>query len=134
LPVTSPQIIEKKNIKRDIQSRIEVLLTDYINAYQQRNFILFSRFFEVDAIENAKPFNTMLPTYLELFAATSHLFLKVKKTSWKQLEGKIAVQGQFKLYVQYNDSRKLSGTGPIRFVLVDNNGNLSKYPGIRFSC
>jgi len=42
----------------------------------------------------------MLPTYLELFAATSHLSLKVEKTSWHQLEGKIAVQGRFKLYVR----------------------------------
>jgi len=125
LPVNSAKTMKLSQVQHEIQSRINIFLDDYINAYQQRNLILFSKFFEADAIENGKPFIIMLPTYLELFAATSHLSLKVEKTSWEQLEGKIAVQGRFKLYVQYNDSRELSGTGPIRFVLMDNNGNLT---------
>ncbi len=110
-----------KQVQPDMQSRIDAFLDNYIQAYQQRNLILFSSFFEANAVENGKPFSSELPTYKELFATTSDISLKVEKTSWQQLDGKIDVQGIFKFHVQYNDSRTFSGTGPIRFVLIDNN-------------
>jgi hypothetical protein len=113
--------IEKKQIKPDIQPRISTFLNSYIKAYQQRNLTLFSKLFEADAVENGKPFTSLLPTYRELFAATSDITLKLDNISWKELEEEIALQGSFKLDLQYNDSRKFSGTGSIRFTLVGVN-------------
>ncbi len=119
LPVTPAKAIEKEQVQPDIQTRIDTFLADYIKAYQQRNLILFSSFFAADAVENGKAFTSMLPIYSKLFATTSDLTLKVEKTSWQQLDGKISFQGSFKVQVQYNDSHMFSGSGPIRFVLLD---------------
>jgi len=115
--------VEKKQIQADLQSRIDTFLDNYIKAHQQRNLILLSNFFEPDAIENGKPFTSMLPTYKELFETASDISLKVEKTSWQQLEGKIDVRGNFEFSAQYSDSRTFSGTGPIHFVLMDNNNS-----------
>ena len=119
LPAKSHETVEKKLVQPDIQSRIDTFLDDYIKAYEQRNFIRFSRFFAADAIENGKPFTSMLAIYSKLFADTSAITLKVEKTSWQQLDGKILFKGSFKVHVHYNDSRTFSGSGPIRFVLMD---------------
>ncbi len=123
LPVKTQETITKKQTQPDIQSKIDTFLANYIKAYQQRNLILFSRYFEADAIENGKPFTSMLPTYSELFATTSDITFKVEKTSWQLLEGKVELRGSFKLHVQYNDSHLLSGSGPINLVLMEENGS-----------
>jgi hypothetical protein len=114
-------LVESKQIKPDIQPRVNTFLNNYIKAYKQRNLTLFSKHFEPDAVENGKPFASLLPTYRELFAATSDITLEIENISWKELEGKITIQGRFKLDLQYNDSRKFSGTGSIRFVLTGNS-------------
>ncbi len=121
LPAKPPETVAKKLVQPDIQSRIDTFLDDYIKAYQQRNLTLFAGFFAADAVENGKPFTSMLPIYSKLFADTSAVTLKVEKTSWQQLDGKISFQGSFKVHVQYNDSHMFSGSGPIRFVLMDDN-------------
>jgi len=105
----------------DLRPRIDTFLADYIKAYEQRSIILFSRLFEVDAIENGKPFSTMLPTYIDLFEATSELILNVDVISWQKSDSGVDVRGRFKVYLQYKNSRKISGTGPIRFLLKNND-------------
>ncbi len=122
-----PAVITKSpdtiKIQPDIQSRIDTFLDNYMKAHQQRNLILLSNFFEADAVENGKQFTSMVPKYKELFATTSDISLKVEKTSWQQLEGKIDVRGIFKFSAQYSDSHTFTGTGPIRFVLMNNNNS-----------
>lgn len=115
--------LKRNQVRPNMQSRIDIFLNDYTKVYQQRDLVLFSRLFAADAVENGKPFSSLLPTYRELFAATSDITLKVENITWKEHGGKFAVQGRFELKLQYNDSHTFSGTGPIRFVLIYNNEN-----------
>jgi len=105
----------------DLRSQIDTFLADYSKAYEQRSIILFSRLFEADAMENGKLFSTKMPTYIDLFAATSELILDVDVISWQKRGSGVDVRGRFKVYLQYKDSREISGTGPIRFLLKDNS-------------
>lgn len=124
LPMVLAKVVEKEQHLPDLQSRVDIFFDTYIKAYEERNLSLFSGFFAADALENGKPFfTTMLPTYSDLFASTSALSLKVRDISWKENNGTIDVEGRFEVFIQYNDSRNLSGTGPIHFTLQDNNGD-----------
>lgn len=114
---------EKKELQPSIETTIDRFLAAYLSAYQQRDLSRFSSFFAADAVENGKPFISVLPVYKKLFATTSELSLQVEKTAWQQLDGKIALQGKFTLHGQYRDSRKFSGKGPIRFVFLENEGS-----------
>jgi hypothetical protein len=105
----------------DLRSQIDTFLADYSKAYEQRSIILFSRLFEADAMENGKLFSTKMPTYIDLFAATSELILDVDVISWQKRDSGVDVRGRFKVYLQYKDSREISGTGPIHFLLKDNS-------------
>lgn len=116
------QIDKPKPERPDMQTRVDSFFANYIKAYEQRNLILFSRFFDTDAEENGKPFTTMLPTYLDLFAVADHVFLQVDGITWHLVDGRVAVDGRFKVKLQYKEGRTVNGTGPISFVLVDNNG------------
>jgi hypothetical protein len=112
-----PDPVEQK--VPDIQTRIDQFLADYIDAYQQRNLILFSRFFQPDAEENGKPFTAMLPTYLDLFAATSRIVMEIDGTSWRVAEKTVYLNGNFQVLLQYSSGKRVGGSGPIDFVLVE---------------
>lgn len=113
-----------KQLKKDLQNRVDLFFTNYINAYEQRNLILFSRFFEGGAEENGKPFTSILPTYLDLFATTRRISLQVIERTWYLVDGMVAVDGQFKVELDYTDSSKITGSGPIHFLLAENGSEL----------
>jgi curved DNA-binding protein CbpA len=114
----------RRQEKSVMQSRVDRFFADYTQAYEQRNLILFARFFEAEAEENGQPFTAALPTYLNLFASTRHISLNVGERSWHLVDGKIAVDGWFKIYLEYEDGRIINGSGPIGFILADNGGEL----------
>lgn len=121
---TAFQAENPKLDKPDMRMRVDSFLANYIKAYEQRNLVLFSRFFDPDAEENGKPFTAILPTYLNLFAVTNLVSLQVIERNWQLDNGAVAVDGRFNVSLEYKDGRIINGSGPISFVLVDNNGEL----------
>lgn len=125
LDATSPPKAVNQNQKEtNVQTRVDRFFADYIEAYEKRNVILFSKFFEGEAEENGKPFISILPTYLDLFATTQHITLQVEDRTWRLVDGMVAVDGRFKVLLEYNDSRKITGSGPIHFLLAENGNEL----------
>ncbi len=123
-PATSSRSDENQ-AETDLQTRVDHFFADYINAYEQRNPTLFARFFTAEAEENGKLFKTMFPTYLDLFATTRHISFQVEQRKLRPDDnGLVAVDGQFKVYLEYSDGRKLSGSGPIHFRLTANGDGL----------
>ena len=122
-PVLPPPAAEVPEIPA-MQTRIDQFLADYIDAYQQRNLILFSRFFQPDAEENGKPFTAMLPTYLDLFAATSRIVMAIDGTNWRVAEKTVYLNGNFQVLLQYGSGKRVGGSGPIDFVLVEKGDQL----------
>ncbi|MFT5697842.1 MAG: hypothetical protein ACI8ZB_000696 [Desulforhopalus sp.] len=125
--VSAPQMVVRSNSDEppeevDLQEKIDTFLNNYIRAYEQRNLILFSRFFEVDAVENGKFFTTMLPTYMDLFATTSNLKMDLTVLAWTEVDSGVSIDGRFKVGLLYTDKREIHGSGAIHFILLDNNG------------
>ena len=112
-------VIGRGNESLDLQHRIDQFFADYINAYNQRNVLLFTSYFEENAYENDTPFTKMLPIYHELFQKTSIVALKINSREQHEERDKIIVEGNFKVFIQYKNNRKISGSGPIRFELID---------------
>ncbi|BHH85113.1 J domain-containing protein [Desulforhopalus sp. 52FAK] len=106
------------------QARIESFFAEYINTYKQRNAVSYSRFFEADALENGKLFTSMLPVYLDLFAATSQIEMDMTMLAWEAIDNGFSIRSRFKVYLLYRDAHEIHGSGAIRFVLKDNNGEL----------
>ena len=106
----------------DLQSKIDAFFAHYISAYEQRNLILFSRYFDADATENGKLFTTILPVYMDLFTTTSSLKMDLSILSWKKAGNGVSIDGRFKVDFLYTDAREIHGSGAIHFMLKENNG------------
>jgi hypothetical protein len=108
----------------DLQKELDDFLQNYIDAYEQRNLILFARIFEADATENGVPFKDGMSDYSELFARTSEVSLQVDRRSFKQNDNLITVEARFTINLHYNNGNLFSGTGPIHFLLVKHKDEL----------
>jgi DnaJ domain len=103
--------------KPDPQARVDRFLADYITIYEQRNLILFSRFFQGNAKENGKAFASVMPVYLDLFGSTSHISFTLEQHSYRFDGDRIFVDCLFKVFLKYTNGRERSGSGPIQFQL-----------------
>lgn len=124
ISATPLPVREKKQNLNKLQLEVENFIDKYIKAYEQRNLILFARFFEPDALENGEPFKEGMSDYLDLFAKTSKVSLKIEKISSSYLGEKINVNGGFSVTLHFKNSHIVSGAGPIQFLLINQNGNL----------
>ncbi len=100
-----------------LQERIDAFLRDYNAAYEERNIILFSRFFEVNAIENGEPFIKMMAVYTDLFESTSSLALHLQIIRRIENDGEFELTGRFRVYLDYKNGKQRTGSGPIKFIL-----------------
>ncbi|WP_240744787.1 J domain-containing protein [Desulforhopalus sp. IMCC35007] len=122
VPVVEEDNRQTSSGEVDLQRKIDVFFAHYISAYEQRNLILFSRYFDADATENGKLFTTMLPVYMDLFATTSSLKMDLTISSWKKAGNGVSIDGRFKVDFLYTDAREIHGSGAIHFMLKENNG------------
>ncbi len=106
------------------QQRVDQFLLGYIDAYTQRNIRVFTNYFIEDALENGKPFQEMQSIYDELFEATKAVTLQINDRELHQESENIVVEGTFEVFLLYKDNRKISGSGPIIFILVDQGNGL----------
>lgn len=105
----------------DTQLKIDSFFAQYITAYEQRNGTLFSSFFAADAVENGKPFTSMLPVYVDLFAATSQVKMDMTLLAWEAVDNGISIRSRFKVYLLYKNAKEIHGGGAIRFVLENSD-------------
>jgi hypothetical protein len=113
------QVADAANVSKEdiLQDRIDSFLQDYDAAYEERNIILFSRFFEVDALENGEPFIKMMQVYNDLFESTSSLSLHLSILRRIENDGEFELSGRFKVYLFYKNGQQRTGSGPIKFIL-----------------
>ncbi len=114
-----------EEIQAVTQERIEEFLMAYTNSYEHMDLFSFSRFFDLNATENGKPFGELLPTYTELFQKAENISLVVSTLKWEQKQKQIFLDGRFNIRISYKNSGIVQGTGEINFLLADNNKQLS---------
>ncbi len=125
LQVATPPAEEEQSRERDnLQARLDSFFARYIDAYEQRDLFLFARFFERKAEENGKAFSSIMPTYLDLFTTTKKISLRVEERSHRLVDGVVKVDGRFKVFLEYADNRKVTGSGPIHFLLAENGSEM----------
>ena len=101
-----------------LEQKVEEFFQEYVRAYQQRNVVLFSRYFAEDAEENGEPFSQMLPVYKDLFNSTSELELKIIDKTISLEDNIVVVGGNFSVMIEYKDGKRIVGEGKINFKLI----------------
>jgi len=102
-----------------LQHRINKFLLAYMNSYNQKDAVTFTSYFSDDALENNTPFARKKLIYYELFESTSAVKLQITNTVPQEERKLIIIKGTFKVMLHYKDNRKVSGSGPIKFELVE---------------
>lgn len=109
----------------DVQQLIDTFLSEYCQAYGDKNLIKFTRFFELDATENGKPITELMGTYADLFEATKTIGLQISTLKWEESpKGQIVLNGRFKIDLVYQNEEVVHGRGKIDFLLVADHRNI----------
>ena len=107
------------------QQRIDTFLAEYCRAYGDKNLMAFIRFFELGATENGKPITELVGTYTDLFDSTQTIGLQILTLKWDESsQGRINLNGRFKIDLVYQNAEAVHGQGKIDFLLVEEQGRL----------
>jgi hypothetical protein len=107
-----------------LQQQLDDFLDAYCRAYGAQDLEAFSRFFDLAAIENGKPFLELRDTYSRLFASTRERTLAISSRQWKEEGNHIHLHGQFTITLIYDNEETVHGAGTIEFLLANNRDNL----------
>ncbi len=88
---------EKDRGSIDHKDKIDNFLKMYCMTYEQKNLKKFASFFKSDAIENGKPFHTLLPQYRHNFATIASITYTIimHKYSYLSDSKDIKIEGDF---------------------------------------
>lgn len=103
------------------KQRVLSFLEDYTKAYEEKDLDQFKKFFADNALEQGKPFESLLPKYQETFDRVKVLKYKIelKSVSMDEKGDKVHVDGNFAARYQLVDNDWGSSTGSIRMELMD---------------
>ena len=103
------------------KQRILSFLEDYTKAYEEKDLDQFKKFFADNALEQGKPFESLLPKYQETFDRVKVLKYKIelKSVSMDEKGDKLHVDGSFEARYQLLDDDWGASTGSIRMELMD---------------
>lgn len=112
-------------IQAGTQKKIEIFLSEYIQAYENKDMLAFTNFFDLQSTENGKSLAEILPTYSELFQNSKMVSLDVSSLKWEETGDMIQLDGRFTINIKYKNDNKVHGTGAISFQLLNNKDQLS---------
>ncbi len=107
-----------------IEDRLRDFISAYAQAYESRDLERLRLFFAKDALENGRPFSTVLPIYRKNFAALAGLGYTIDLMSWEKDDatGRIALKGVFHVRYHMPNRDWRTTRGEIAMVLVSNKG------------
>ena len=107
-----------------IEDRLRDFISAYSQAYESRDLERLRLFFAKDAVENGRPFSTVLPIYRKNFAALAGLEYTIDRMSWEKDDatGRIALKGIFHVRYHMPNRDWRTTRGEIAMVLVSNKG------------
>jgi len=93
----STSLPEKDRVSVDHKEKIKNFLKTYCMTYEQKNLKKFATFFKSDAIENGKPFHTLLPQYRHNFATIASITYTIVMHQYSYLfdSTDIKMEGEF---------------------------------------
>ena len=118
-PAVATTAATTRNDQQLARKRVDTFLNAYTTAYEQKNLMAFSRFFTVNATENGKPLNDVLPAYAELFHSARTLRFTVSPNTYEHNQGQIHLRGRFTIAMTFGGGASRTGQGDINFRLTD---------------
>jgi hypothetical protein len=111
--IETASILYEKPSTVTLKDKIQVFLQKYCDTYKSKQLENFLAYFSVNAKENGKPINTLIPKYRRNFAAidTIEYNIILEKFVHDKISESIRIEGRFNLMWQpYNSSwRENSG-------------------------
>jgi curved DNA-binding protein CbpA len=123
--------IVKKNRNKKVyylheQKRLLTFLEKYTSTYEQKDLSRFRTFFTKNAIEQGKPFESLLPTYRQTFNRVEALKYHINLRSFTvdNSAKKILVEGVYTASYQLPEKDWGNSSGTIRMELLDSSRGL----------
>lgn len=103
------------------KQRVLSFLQNFTKTYEEKDLEQFRTFFANNALEQGRPFETLLPTYQQTFDSVEALKYKIELKSFSMERGghKIYVEGNFTARYQLPEEDWGSCSGLIRMELLD---------------
>ena len=104
-----------------LESRLRWFLKSYCVTYTRKDIEAFSKFFAPGAIENGKPFETLIPKYKRNFEniETIQYRIDLQRFSYDESKETVLVEGDFSLQWLPGDRKWRENSGTITMNLID---------------
>jgi hypothetical protein len=100
------------------KKQIDTFLERYTKAYNVRDVSRVLGFFDPNAVENGKPFESLAPLYRDNFGRARFIDYRIEPSTWSGSESEISLHGEFRLRVQYEGELPVDSTGTISITLI----------------
>ena len=121
ITVPVEKALETSGNQKNLKSRLQAFLTDYSRAYENKQLDKFTTFFAHDAVEDGKPFRSLLPKYRRNFEIIDSLNYRIdlQNYSVQKDTGIVKAEGIYYVRVRLiNEGGKWrQGSGKISMVL-----------------
>jgi hypothetical protein len=134
--IESASTLDEKRDTVTLKNKLQAFLQKYCYTYKSKQLDKFLDYFSIDAKENGKPINTLIPKYRHNFAAidTIEYSIILEKFSHDKISDSIRIEGKFNLMWQPYNSPWRENSGKIFMDLLKHDNsfkvlNLDYYGG-----
>lgn len=119
--VITEQPSEDQTVKVRLEGRLRSFLQSYCMAYAAKDLDKFTNFFSPDALENGKPFESLLPKYQKSFNLTEAIQYRIElqQYTYDNQKGTVDIEGNFLLRWLPPDKKWRENSGKIFMNLKD---------------
>jgi hypothetical protein len=119
--VITEQPSEEQTVKVRLEGRLRSFLQSYCTTYAAKDLDKFTNFFGPGALENGKPFESLLPKYQESFNLTEAIQYRIELQQYTvdNQKGTVNIEGNFLLRWLPPDKKWRENSGKIFMNLKD---------------
>jgi type II secretory pathway predicted ATPase ExeA len=119
--VIKEQPSKEQTVKARIEGRLRSFLQSYCTTYAAKDLDNFSNFFGPGALENGKPFKSLLPKYQKNFDVIEAIQYRIElqQYTYDNLKGTVSIEGNFLLKWLPPDRKWRENSGKIFMNLKD---------------
>ena len=126
--VITEQPSEEQTVKVRLEGRLRSFLQSYCMTYAAKDLDKFTSFFGPGALENGKPFESLLPKYQKSFNVTEAIQYRIElqQYTYDNQKGTVNIEGNFLLRWLPPDKKWRENSGKIFMNLKDDGRSFSE--------
>jgi hypothetical protein len=127
IKIETASIFDQKPDTVTLKDKLQAFLQKYCDTYQSKQIDNFLAYFSVDAKENGKPFNTLIPKYRRNFEAIEAIEYNItlEKFSLNKINDSVRLEGKFNLRWQPYNGPWRENSGKIFMDLLKNDDSFT---------